>query len=80
MVKAVGPAMSLDVSGSLGGVIEYRTSKGIHYVSKKHKPGSRAPFVLGYNNYQARLHIANAVDHWHLLSTAQKKLWKDYIK
>lgn len=79
MVKGVGPCFSLDAAQTMGGVIEYRRSKGQAIISQKHKPGGRAPFILGYHAYYARVHTSEAVRHWHLLTTAQKQEWDDYV-
>jgi len=79
MVKVVGPCFSLDAAKSLRKILEYRRSFGQAIVSKFHKPGGRAPFILGYHPYLKRVIMSEAVRHWHLLTTTEKQLWRDYI-
>lgn len=79
MVKVVGPALSLDAKKSLKGTIIFQGGRNRTILTKHHRPGTRAPFVLGYYPYLARVHTSEAVRHWHLLSEAEREEWKDYI-
>ena len=80
MVRVIGPALSLDAAKSLGKKVTFRGDRQRTILSRFQKPGGRAPFVLGYYPYMARVYTSEAVRKWHLLSPSERQEWNDYIK
>ncbi len=72
MVKIIGPALSLDGSGTLKNTMTFQGRPGGTVLTRYHKPGSRTPSHASEAQLAQRGRVAEAVEAWQALTPEQK--------
>lgn len=82
MPKVRGPLFSVLARGSLGEILTYQGRPGGAAVYPYSKPGSRVKKHALPSASQAliRGYYREAVEHWQILSEAEKQQWNDFVK
>lgn len=82
MPKLTGPLFSIDARGTLAKLLNFHRRPGGPAVAFHHQPGSVVQSHALPTTYQAQLreYYAEAVEHWQLLSEAEKQQWRDFVK
>ena len=81
MPKLGAPLFSTEAHGDLAKLLNYHRRPSGAGVAKHHQPGSvvKAHAVPTAFQSQLRSYYAEAVEHWHLLSEAEKQQWRDFV-
>lgn len=82
MPKVVGPALSLDAKGKLGKPLTFQKRPSGSAVYPSSRPGARVKKNKEPSASQKTIrdYYKEAVEHWHMLTPAEKKQWNDFVK
>ena len=82
MPKVTGPLFSPDAHGDLAKLLNFHDRPGGHAVARHHQPGSvnAKGKIPSAAQVVIRDFVKEAVEHWQLLTPAEKTQWNQYVE
>ena len=80
MVRLIGPLFSLKAQKQLGKSLIYKTKGNKSFLTKYNKPGGVRKFTPSASQTTMRKHYYEAVGKWRILTPAEQKQWRDFVK